>query len=308
MCSQTLTDLKNKITKDIPVEVEYSGSVKPNFWAFKETAELDYDIIKVTGPESMVSQINTAKIKVSLDGRTESIHGEYPYTLYAQDGTEIIVNDELVTTDVKTVKGEKTVRLDLDIVRYKDVRLKATWIAGAGATEQNCEYEIKPKQIRVTGSEEALAKLSALDLGQIDLGEYLEDTTLTFPIVLPDGVTNLTDIDEATVEITFPKLLMKTVSVRKIEVQNVPKNMEYTLQTREVEVTFRGLETLLTELQPDDVKLTVDLAKAEPGTLTLAAKVVLDDQFADAGIIGNYTVTLVLREKPPAPTEQPQEE
>ena len=135
-------------------------------------------------------------------------------------------------------------------------------------------------------------------LGDVNLGEILEESTLTFPIVLPEGVTNLTGTEEATVEIGFPEITTQTMKVTQIEALNLPEELELELVTKEVEITLRGPIKGLKDLKEADIKLTVDLANIKAGTATLPATVTLESKYADLGVIGSYSVTVTLTEKP----------
>lgn len=290
--------VERKITQEVPVEVEYIGTVAKNHIADEKNAELDYPVIQVEGPESVVSQIKKARIQVTLDELSEPVRGEFPYALLGEDGTVIQVDDNLVTTDVAEIKGEKTINLYLSILPYKDIELGVSVTPGAGATEDTSKIQVKPKKIRICGSRELLEGLDTLVLGDVNLGEILEESTLTFPIVLPEGVTNLTGTEEATVEIGFPEITTQTMKVTQIEALNLPEDLELELVTKEVEITLRGPIKGLKDLKEADIKLTVDLANIKAGTATLPATVTLESKYADLGVIGSYSVTVTLTEKP----------
>ena len=95
-------------------------------------------------------------------------------------------------------------------------------VYGGGATEGYTRYDIKPKSIRVSGSEAVLADLTEIVLGTVNFAELRENTQMTFPINLPEGVTNLTGITEVTADISFVGLSTKEFTVEKITVVNVP--------------------------------------------------------------------------------------
>ena len=290
--------VERKITQEVPVEVEYIGTVAKNHIADEKNAELDYPVIQVEGPESVVSQIKKARIQVTLDELSEPVRGEFPYALLGEDGTVIQVDDNLVTTDVAEIKGEKTINLYLSILPYKDIELGVSVTPGAGATEDTSKIQVKPSKIRICGSRELLEGLDTLVLGDVNLGEILEESTLTFPIVLPEGVTNLTGTEEATVEIGFPEITTQTMKVTQIEALNLPEDLELELVTKEVEITLRGPIKGMKDLKEADIKLTVDLANIKAGTATLPATVTLESKYADLGVIGSYSVTVTLTEKP----------
>ena len=290
--------VEKRVTQNVPVEVEYIGSVPNHFIADKENAELDYPMVEVKGPESMVSLIKSARIQVNLTDQTQPVRGEFAFVLCGENGEPLQLDEQLITTNVKDIKGEKTINLYVNIQRYKDVKLTVTTVSGGGATEETCDMKFSPQTIRISSSAELLASLNEINLGTVNLGTILEDTKLTFPIVLPEGVTNITGRNEAEVDVKFPDLMLKTLKVTQIEGKNQPQNLISDIMTQEVEVTVRGPVKLLKSLRESDIRLVVDFTNAQPGSATMPAVVMLSERYAEVGAVGSYTVTVNLSEKP----------
>ena len=280
--------VENKITKQVNVVPEYLGSVPEGLIADKENVVLDNVAIEVSGPESVLSQITQAKIQVDLEGRTETVIGEYAYTLCNDAGEP--VDSQWVTTNVEAVN------LTLTIRRVKEIQLQVNVIPGGGATLATSSIDIQPKTIRVSGSEALLEGLDVLEIGTIDLGQMTGDGTLTFPVVLKEGIINETGITEATVEVKFPNLRTISLNVDKIHLQNVPQELDAELVTQQLEIKLRGLASMLEGITAEDVTLTVDLAQAQVGTDKYAVQITLSDKYAGVGALGTYTVMVTLVE------------
>lgn len=281
----------NKLAKDVPVEVIYTGSVGEGFLVDKENAALDYSQINVSGPAAVVERIEKAMIEVNLDDRNESLSESYRYTLCDAENEPVDVS--MVTTNVAEV------RMDLSIRRFEEAPLTLNVIYGGGATETTAKYTIEPASIPISGSEAMLAELTEINLGTIDFTAITEDQVLTFPIDLPDGVTNESGVTEAQVTITFKGLAIEEFTASQIRVINVPANMDYTLLNKVMKVTLRGPEKAIKQVTSDDILITVDLANAEAGASTVKATITLDGtQFADVGALGSYSVSVTLKELP----------
>jgi len=288
--STELVSLKveKKITKQVPVVPEYIGSVPEGMIAHKEEAVLDHAFLEVSGPESVMNQIEKAIIQVDLNGQSDTIMGQFPYALCNDAGEP--VDAFMVTTNVEVVN------LTLKIQRVKEIELTVKIIEGGGATEKTSSITIAPKTIRVSGSEALLEDLEKLELGTINLGEMLKDETKSFPIVLPEGVTNETGLTEATVEIKFPDLRIKKLSVMDIKTINVPEGMEVDMITQALEVTVRGPAELISSMTAADLMVTVDFAGVQPGTTTEGVTITTADRFQEVGAVGSYSVSVTLRE------------
>lgn len=279
--------VEERVSKMVPVVPVYSGTVPEGFIADKENSVLDYEEIQVTGPAQVVAQIAEARLHVELEGKNTSISEDLAYTLCDKDGNPVDV--ALVTTNVASVN------LTLRIMRVKELAVKVTVIPGGGATEQTSQITLSHKTILVSGSESLLEDLTELNLGTIDLGEQLTDTTLTFPITLPEGVTNETGVTEATVDIRFPNLRTKTLSITQINAVNVPQGKRADIITKVLEIRFRGPKALIDSMQASDVIVSVDFANAQSGTATMRATVTLAEKFKDVGAVGTYSVSATLK-------------
>lgn len=280
--------VENKITKQVNVVPEYVGSVAEGLIADKENVAIDFAAIEVSGPESVLSQITQAKIQVDLEGRTETVVGEYTYTLCNDAGEP--VDSQWVTTNVEAVN------LTLTIRRVKEITLQVSVVPGGGATVATSSIDIQPKTIRVSGSEALLEGLDVLELGTIDLGQVTEDSVLTFPVVLPEGIINETGITEAAVEVKFPNLHTISLSVADIQLINVPENLEAELVTQLLELKLRGPASVLDGILADNVTVTVDLSQAQVGTDKYLVQISLPEEYAAVGALGTYTVMVTLTE------------
>lgn len=281
--------VENRIRKVIPVVIDYGNTAVPEgYIADLKNAELDYNSIEVSGPESVMDQIEKAVINVDLTNQTKILVGEYQYTLCNEAGEP--VNAEKVTTNADKIN------LMLKVQRVKEIALKVNIIGGGGATEQTSTILVDHEVLQISGSDALLENLNELVVGTINLGEMLEDQTLVFPIVLPEGVTNQTGVEQVTVEVKFPQLMMKTFNVTAITAANVPEGLNATMITQALQVTVRGPIDMIMAMQDTDLSVVVDFSEAQPGTATMKAEVVINSTFPDVGAVGTYQVSAKLQE------------
>ena len=279
-------EVEYRVTKDVPVEIIYSGTLPENYMADKENKELDYENITITGPKSVIDQIAMAQIDVSLDDQRDSISDKYQYSLCNAKGEP--VDAALVTTNADAVN------LSLKILQVKEIALKVTVEAGGGATEENAKVTVDPGTIRVSGSHSVLENLESLNLGVVNLGEISGDTTLTFPIKLPEGVNNETGLQEATVDVRFPDFITKVLTVNQFEAVNVPENRKVDFITQRLDIQIRGTKNLVNKVETSDLKVTVDFSQEQVGTVTVKADIAI--AVDGVGAVGVYNVTATLRE------------
>ena len=279
-------------TKEVPVEVLYSGTLGADYIAYKDQLELDRQTVTVTGPKETVDRIAKALVEVDLEGKVETIRTSLRYTLCDQDGQPVDA------ASIKTNAAE--VGLTLKIQKVKELQLAVNVTYGGGATPENSSVILNYQTIKVAGTEKQLDSLEdILVLGDVDLSGILEDTVLTLPVRLPEGVENLSGITEVEASVTFPGLATKTLQVSKIFVSNVPVGM-VAEPAKLVSVTIRGPEQLIGTITAENVSVLIDLTDCELGENFCSAQILLDTAYEHVGAIGSYNVLVTLTQAPEA--------
>lgn len=277
--------------KEIPVEVTYSGAVPEDYIAYKQSVALDHTTVTVSGPKDVVSKIDRARVNLDLTGQTDTISGAYTYTLCDSWGVPVMDLNN-ITTNLSEV------RVTLRIQKTKLVPLVLDVIYGGGVTENTSRIEMDMESVQVAGNEAALDSLTQIVLGTVDLSDILESTTLTYPIVLPEGVVNVTNVPEVHVSVSFPDLEIREYKVNNLVAQNLPSGLEAQWLTTSVTVRLRGETEVLKKLTAEDISVVVDFFGAEIGAQIYSA-VILVDTDAVVGAIGNYEVYVSVQIRSP---------
>ena len=274
--------------KEVPVEIQWIGSAPEGFMSDRENRVLDYSAILISGPSSVADLIEKAVIEVDLTEQRESISKSYRYTLCDAEGNP--VDAAQITTNVEEV------RLDVKIQRVKDLTLTYNLVEGGGATADTTTIELSNTTIRVSGGEAVLESLGdTLSIGTIDLGTIAKNDTLTFPITLPEGVTNETGVAEVQASIKFDKsLTTREIAVSDIRAINVPEGMEADIITEILTISVRGPISQVAKLEAEDISVTVDFVGAEAGTSTFKAIIVFGDGYEAVGVVGSCYVSATL--------------
>ena len=288
--------VEKRVKKPVDVRVNFTGSAAQNFMADTENRVLDYPTVNVVGPSSVIELIDHAKIDVDLTGRVESISENFRYTLCDADGNPVDV--EMVTTDVPEI------HLDVRIIRFKQVPLMMSLTYGGGAWNDTVDVKIEPANISVSGSEILLEDLDFIQLGSIDFSTLEEDTEATYPIVIPEGITNLSERTEALVTVKFLNLAVRELEINQLTAINIPEGMEAELLNQVLKVRLRGPANVMEKILPEDVSVIVDFSGKEIGSFTIKPTItVRGEAYAKVGAVGTYSVSATLREAPPEETE-----
>ena len=282
-------------SKDVPVNVVTTGTPAAGFEPIKQKMTLSHSTIKVAGPASLVGEIEEAKIVIDIEGKNEHIDQSFRYTFYDRSGNPV--------TDASLTGNVPEVKVSLLIQQVKEIPIVFSPEPGGGATVDDTKIKLSVEKIEVAGREEQLSRLSAIDLGEIDLGAIdVNDNVLTYQLVdfLPDGVTVVSGEEQVTVTVTFAELVSKSITVTQFRYENLPDGMSAEFVTKQMTVVVRGKQWELTWLEDSDVVALVDLSGAALGLDNYSVDFEIDsERFKTLGVMtGDHTVTVRLTEVP----------
>ena len=279
--------VERRVTKEVPVEIQWIGSAPEGYLSDRENSTLDYTSVSVTGPESVTDRIEKAVIQADLTDQRESISQSFRYTLCDGEGNP--VDAELITTNVEEV------RLDVRIQKVKDITLVYNIMEGGGATRDNVSVTMSAETIRVCGSEVAIdAMEDQLVVGTINLAELTKSGNLTFQVVLPEGITNLSAITEVEATVLLSGLTTRDYVLENIQSINIPEGMEAELITEKLTVTVRGPAELMSKLTAENITATVDFTGAEAGTTTFRTVITFGEGFTGVGVLRSDPVSAAI--------------
>ena len=282
--------VEERIKKEVPVTVSFTGSVAAEYLCDVDNVTLDQPYINIVGPSSAVSKIEQAVIDLDLTDRTETIAESFQYTLC--DGTGEPVDAGMVVADTAQI------HLDLAIRRFKELPVTYTLVEGGGASKDNVTITMDTSVIRVSGSDMALESLTEINVGVINLANIKEDTSLIYTVDLPDNVSNLSGVKEVKVDVALKGLTTREFNIEDIRVTGVPRGMSYELVTKKLTVVLRGPSALINKMTANDLVVTADLSGKDAGTVMVNAGIDTVGETYDAvGALGTFSVSVIMTEK-----------
>lgn len=297
--------VENRIKKDVPIVVVpkknsdgTDTAVPQNYITDLQKVQLttqrdnqtvEISNVEISGPQSVVDQIHQAVIDVDLNGQTKTFSKSEIYTLCNEDGNA--VNAEKVTTNVDVVD------LTLAIQKMKKVELVANVIPGKGAAKENATVTLNPASIVIVGDEVLVDKVESEITIDVDLGDYLENTTAEINLKQAlQGAEVLLGSETVQVKIEFTGLATKTLSV-PVTVTGMPETYEVESMTQTVEVTVRGPEQDVKKLTADDLLAQVNCTDVQLGINSKQAVITCPGYPNVAVVEDTYTVSMDIREK-----------
>lgn len=251
--------VSQRIRKEVPVRITYTGTLPENFVADVQNAVLDHTTVSVSGPEEVVNQIEYAAISLDLTNRVDNIVESCRHTLCDQNGNPI--------EDVSSVTvNVSDIRLTVKVWQIKELPVVITVKDGGGLTSADIIATPSRESILVSGSEATLRGLDRIEL-VIDLNQLTQSEVLKFAIELPENVKNESGISEVEVNVQVPEMTTKVLTIPKAQfvMVNVPENMSATPLTEALRVTVRGRENRLQDLTAENIVIYIDFSEATPG-------------------------------------------
>jgi len=262
--------VQEKITKEFRVEAEFDGGqIEDGYSA--GLPEVEPNKVKITGAKSDIDRITY--VKATLDGT-----GKLKATISKQAQIQVLdkkLNKLDVTVDPETVRVTIPIKSNSKTVPINIVK-KGT--SPEGITIESIELD--ETEAKITGSEEVLKGTDSVRV-EVDLSKITENTTLTLPVIISNGVTKVT-----------PQLVKATVVVKKVEqkpaveqttatdqektvlsiplkIQGLADNFKAEVNdptSQTVNLQVNGTAESVTGLGPNDFTALIDLTGLAEGT------------------------------------------
>ncbi len=274
-------NIEDKKNISIPLTTSTSGSLPEEYIVGAVTP--DQNLVRVSGPESVVSQIKTAEVNVNVTGFTSDIGTSAEIKLYDAEKNE--VKKDKLTLNINSV-GVK-----VEILATKAVPLKfSTSGVPADGFQATGVVRGSVSAVLLAGKANVLNNLSVIEIPdtELDLTGAEKNVTVTFDIekYLP-GSVDLADAEfDGKVSVTayVEKKATRTFGIpeRNIAIENVPEGYtaRVTAYGGEASIRVQGLAANVNAVEASQIRAFLDISQlTESGVL-------------DGVEAGNYDVPL----------------
>ncbi len=254
-------NIENERTKTLQLRTETTGTVKEGYMVGDMTAE--QNLIAISGPESIISQVKRAVASVDISGFTNNIGTDAEIRLYDE-------NDRLVTSNT-IVKNISKVRVTVEILETKTVAVnwKASGVPARGY-QATGEISATRNNVLIAGKSKLIEGIDSIEIPDtvLDITGVTEnfETFIDLNDYLPDGVI-LAEEDfegKVRVDVMVEPVVEKvvTMQVNRINILNMPEDFKYEILDEEdtYEITLVGLARDLDELDINTLQASVDIA------------------------------------------------
>ncbi len=227
--------------------------------------ELQYDVVTVTGPRRIVSQISKAQVAIDMKNMTTTFTQSCDVDLIMNDGKEVSANNmKYLSLSVSDME------VTVPIYKTKDEKVEVDFKNGI-IDDSLVEVTVSPAIISVSGDTEKLKDNSkVLDKIIID-----EKNIESFPYTVTAGVktqvpgVTVNQDENQTVTVTVElreSVVSKTFICDKFEIIGASDKSEYQIITDKISVTLIGKSDVLEQITSDDIIANIDISGYAEGS------------------------------------------
>ena len=278
----TTIEIGELFRKNVEIRCKVVGNVAEGYIA--GTIEMLPETLEVRGQQADIMQISYAQVTLDIENASSTVVELLDYELYD-------FNDQLIESKNIHPMSEN-VQVTMPVLKVKDVPLTVNFIESAGSRLENYTYTLSHSSITLSGDATQMAGISEISLGTLALEDVQGSETLTYDILIPDGVNNLSGITSATLTISSGDISTKEVEATHFSYENFSGDHTVTVVTSSLPVTLRGSASDLEAIYGSAVHVIADLSDiaADSGSYTVPARIEVSGY--DVGAVGTYEVTV----------------
>lgn len=237
------------VAAEIEVEVQLTDYVLENGISLSAPV-YSPRTVTVEGPEGEINRIAKAFATVSLGSVSSSVSAVAQVELYYDNGEKV---DNPYVTLV-----DRNVGIGITAYKEKDVPLKVYFVGGMMSAD-NAMISLSVESVRVRGSVENIDALNEIRI-EIDERPLGLEGIKYERIVMPEGIENVSGETDVEVSFRFTDIGQRVFAVpaENFVIKNLPDNVNITMNTESLNVTFKGLVDALRYFSDDYFDVIVD--------------------------------------------------
>ena len=255
-------NIENRTSKTLQIRIGTTGTVREGYVLGEST--LDQNLIEISGPESIISQVKRAAVTVNVSGFTNSIGTDSEIRLYDED-------DNIISSNTIS-KSISKVRVTVEILETKTVPIN--WNVGgtpARGYQATGEITATRNNVVIAGKSKTIANINSIDIPETDLDitGATENVSRLVDIndYLPDGVTLAEENFQGRVqvEIAIEQKTERVITLfaNRIQIINMPDGFEgeIDLDGNTYQITLEGLASKLEEVDVNSIQSVIDVTE-----------------------------------------------
>lgn len=235
------------------------------------------NVLKLSGPASVVSTIDKVIATIHVDGVASAISDSVIPTLYDKEGN--------VVDTTKLVSNLSSVIVRAEILNVKEVPLTYETSGQPAEGYFQTGISVEPETIRIMGESADLNSISSIaiptEVLNVEGATGNIDTTVDISAYLPDGVSLTENADKnIKVKIDIESAVTKRfrIPTANITVNGGSPGVEAVFAENEIVVEIEGLSEDLDNLRSADITGSIDISGFSTGDHKAALTLDLDEE------------------------------
>ncbi len=258
--------LEERMEKKFIISPETTGT--PAEGSAIGNAEVTPNLLKISGPASVVSRINRVAASINVDGISSDVSDNVMPLLYDENG--MVITSELLEMNQSVV----TIRAKILSTKKIPVRCQVSGTPAAGYEYRGVEYA--PDSVLVKGEAAVLNGISAINIPaeMINIDGASSDVEISIEIMPYLQELGISLVDESANQIAVKALIERKMTknfdfpVKDTKITGLPSDFELKFSTETLPVNVRALEEDLDTLKLENIEAILDVTDLQPGTYT----------------------------------------
>ena len=246
--------------KLLQIQPSITGLTTPdNYIAPENEITLDPSAVEISGAESFISRVERAVIEVNFTREVSSTQSQNSKIVYYDEN-----GNRLETEDISYFHQDvNSVAITIPVKRVATIPLSVSFLnIPENFPEEELSYSLSVDSITVAAEDSVLRNHSSLVLGYIDFKQMnlLTSSQMDFAVQLPDGFTDMDDIEVVTVSFDADDLASTNLSLKNFQIVNIPDGYTATVNEESLRVHVIGRKSIISGISAGDFVVKVDLS------------------------------------------------
>lgn len=263
--------LEDYVSRNLEVNVVILDEGSLPFGYELGTVTTSPETILIQGQESLVNQVVQASVTVQLNARRDDFQVVLPVSLLDQQGN--------IVQGLSPSPQQVAVNVSINqTFNTRSIAIQAVWdSASLDPDYQVTSVGLEPSSVLLTGQPSALEQVGEyIETAVIDLTNVKSEFSTEIPLILPDGVTALSEdgirIFNVRVNMNIEPITDYLALTERIEIRNLNPDFTAQLGVTSASVLLFGPRTALEEIRSEQglVLVYIDLEEfTQPGTYSV---------------------------------------
>lgn len=285
--------LEDRLEQKFVISAEAAG--KPADGYAIGNVEVTPNLLKISGPASVVSKINRVGASINVDGVSSDVSDSVIPVLY--DENNVVIPPDLLEMN------QSAVTIRAQILATKSIPIQCQVSGEPAAGYESRRVECAPETVLVKGKAAVLNGISVINIPAdvVNVDGAADDIELTVDIAPYLEELGISLVDESTSQVAVTVIMerkeMRAVDFpsENIKITGLPSEYELTFQADAVSMNIRALAEDMEKLEVNNIEALLDVTDMTPGTYTRQLAITLPGEKYE--LVGLVSIQFVIVDK-----------